>query len=1039
MDKWLLEKIPKICSFYWGNDKLPWLRMMSVVSFHKLNPEWKVIFYYPVERYTGNATWNTGEQSLKFTGEDYYNYFNNNYPGIEKRAFDFKTLNISNQMPEVFKSDFLRWHLLSTEGGLWSDMDILYFKPMSDFNKNKNEYKTRDTFICLNNGYHSIGFLMASRNNNFYSRINQMAKGSFFIRDYQSAGSRLFTKYGLNNIQNIQALNIENIDMDIVYAIDSRNIPKIFEMNNNHLLKESSIGIHWYAGDKLANDLVNRMNEKNYSEFSNTISNILLQNRFIIDNAQALSKKNNRFKIITTCYNAQEYIERCIVSVLNQTYQNYEMIIIDDCSTDLTKEIISSRLMKDKQAEIKAVFNIRQKTKVLNIIDAVALCEKEDIIIILDADDYLSGPDVLEYLNNVYNDPDIWLTYGQFEPVSKKYSNYCKPIENFRLYRKSNKWVTSHLRSFKKWLCDKIKIDDLKDPNGNFSNDCEDLKFMFPMLEMAGYKHTKFIQKVLYIYNDLNPISALNNPSHAQELAQLEAYFRAKDEYDEIDKPKVSLLITTYNRTELLKWTLLSLSGQGLKNKFDIETIILDDGKEDLSILDLINSYKYDLNTKYINTGKTKANQNDWRIPGYAFNIGVKQCKGDYIILMCAEIYSLENRTIENMINPLLETGKMLTIPEMAKDDDGTFIDALNKNMTLFDYKGMRNLNVLLPFFMGMRKIEYIEIGGYDEDLIGMSYDDNDLVDRLIANGNQYKKVNSKVIHLYHERKWDGPFDSLPQERKDKISYNKKIYKSRKGIIKRNQLKGWGNFMNETDKKTSPRWVNPIEITMAITSCKRYMLLEKTLISFFNCCLDSDLISRIVLIDDNSSSDQLRLTKELLERFNKPFIILHKSKDAGHVSSLNYYHDLIKTDFIVQMEDDWEFFEKDNLISKALFVMNENPEVKQVVYRMGDNTALGQTEVLTSNGIKYIKYNYHANSNDKLGRGAWPGYNLNPSLQKWSDIKTLGKFNQEVNGFEFDFSRRYLKAGFKLSYFPNDACRHLGEGQSSYVLNNTKK
>ena len=41
--------------------------------------------------------------------------------------------NLSNEISEVKKSDFLRWHILSTEEGLWSDMDILYLKSMPNF------------------------------------------------------------------------------------------------------------------------------------------------------------------------------------------------------------------------------------------------------------------------------------------------------------------------------------------------------------------------------------------------------------------------------------------------------------------------------------------------------------------------------------------------------------------------------------------------------------------------------------------------------------------------------------------------------------------------------------------------------------------------------------------------------------------------------------------------------------------------------------------------------------------------------------------
>ena len=44
--------------------------------------------------------------------------------------------------------------------------------------------------------------------------------------------------------------------------------------------------------------------------------------------------------IITPVYNAEEYIEHTIQTILNQTYQNWELLLVDDCSTDQSATII---------------------------------------------------------------------------------------------------------------------------------------------------------------------------------------------------------------------------------------------------------------------------------------------------------------------------------------------------------------------------------------------------------------------------------------------------------------------------------------------------------------------------------------------------------------------------------------------------------------------------------------------------------------------------------------------------------------------------
>ncbi|MCF0210542.1 MAG: glycosyltransferase [Bacteroidales bacterium] len=58
---------------------------------------------------------------------------------------------------------------------------------------------------------------------------------------------------------------------------------------------------------------------------------------------------NELFSIITPCYNAGKFIEQTIKSVLSQTYTNWEMLIVDDCSTDNSAEIIKKYAEQDSR------------------------------------------------------------------------------------------------------------------------------------------------------------------------------------------------------------------------------------------------------------------------------------------------------------------------------------------------------------------------------------------------------------------------------------------------------------------------------------------------------------------------------------------------------------------------------------------------------------------------------------------------------------------------------------------------------------------
>jgi len=56
-------------------------------------------------------------------------------------------------------------------------------------------------------------------------------------------------------------------------------------------------------------------------------------------------------------------------------------------------------------------------------------------------------------------------------------------------------------------LWKKINEEDLKDETGNYWSVAGDLAFMFPMLEMSGMEHFKFLSEKLYVYNESNPIN----------------------------------------------------------------------------------------------------------------------------------------------------------------------------------------------------------------------------------------------------------------------------------------------------------------------------------------------------------------------------------------------------------------------------------------------------------------------------------------------------------------------------------------------------
>lgn len=110
-----------------------------------------------------------------------------------------------------------------------------------------------------------------------------------------------------------------------------------------------------------------------------------------------------RFSIITPAYNESEHIEKCIQSVLNQTFKDYEMIVVDDGSKDDTAEKVELFTQTDKRIKM-----IRMKKNVgLTAAKNAALDKvKGEYLVFVDSDDWILPnmlSDLVEQLNNFEN------------------------------------------------------------------------------------------------------------------------------------------------------------------------------------------------------------------------------------------------------------------------------------------------------------------------------------------------------------------------------------------------------------------------------------------------------------------------------------------------------------------------------------------------------------------------------------------------------------------------------------------------------------
>lgn len=241
--------------------------------------------------------------------------------------------------------------------------------------------------------------------------------------------------------------------------------------------------------------------------------------------------------VIIPSYNNSECYQKNLDSVFQQNYENYRIIYVDDASPDRTGFLVKQFIKESGQEHrVKLIQNTTRRGALANTYKAAWRCKPDEIIAILDGDDWFAHENVLRKLNSVYSDPDVWVTYGQFVYYPCGSPGWAEEVPKsiidqnaFRDYS----WVTTALRTFYAGLFQKIKKEDLF-YNGDFFFMSGDLAYMWPIVEMAGH-HSRFISEVLYVYNVVTPINDIKkDPIRQRDLGFV---IRERTRYQPVSKP----------------------------------------------------------------------------------------------------------------------------------------------------------------------------------------------------------------------------------------------------------------------------------------------------------------------------------------------------------------------------------------------------------------------------------------------------------------------------------------------------------------------
>lgn len=243
--------------------------------------------------------------------------------------------------------------------------------------------------------------------------------------------------------------------------------------------------------------------------------------------------------IIIPCFNCEKYIDKCLKSILNQTYKNFEILLYNDGSSDGTLNILKKYEEKYNFIKLYDQKNMGvSKTRNKSIFDASG-----DYIMFIDNDDYIKNDYVETFVNNCFDNDIVIGGYLRINQENKILKKMTLKDCAWSKYMVMSPWAKLYKRSF--LISNNIQFLD--------NNIGEDVYF-----NMLAYSLTKKIKTIDYTgynwyYNDLS----VSN-SKQKQMNNIEVMTLIQNMYDELNKlDKLNDEYVEYFFVRYIVWYLL--------------------------------------------------------------------------------------------------------------------------------------------------------------------------------------------------------------------------------------------------------------------------------------------------------------------------------------------------------------------------------------------------------------------------------------------------------------------------------------------------
>jgi len=701
---------------------------------------------------------------------------------------------------EAVKEDFTTWLPKVKKGGIVLLHDIEERKDGFGVHKFWEEIETSFPSFSFTHG-HGLGVLInqskvnQSKGQKVDWYLEQFEKFDLGKEYYQKLGSlitdrgrspnchdKIDNPYGLIHALNDGLHELENQKEELENELNA-SIQKFIVMEDK--VRRMSSSLSWritvplrFLRRKLVDPVIKKISTKskrrklNYNQWVMEFDTLTQSRINQYKSAKGDLSKFPKLSIILPVFNiSPNILKETIKSVEEQIYDNWELIIVDDCS-DSTE--LKDYFLKNKKTDPR--LNVFQNKKNLGIsaTSNIAISNATgEYLLFLDHDDLLRQHSLLRFAQVLVEKPSVKLVYSDEDKINnrgKRMDPHFKPDWNPDLLLSQN--YICHLCCLSTNLVREI---------GGFRSEyegCQDWDLILRATEKLTPVEIYHIPEILYHWrkSPSSTSTALKSKPYIFEnsLKTIESaidrrgiignvmpeigknnYVRIKYSLPKV-KPLVSVIIPIRDRVELLK---KCLDGLDTCNNYEnYEVLIIDNGSTERSTLSFLDKLKNDKKFRIISIhgpfNYSKIN-----------NQAVKHAKGDLLLFLNNDVYPIHDCWLEEMVshalrrevgcvgakllyedNTIQHAGVILGIWGIAGHCFRRYPKTQPGYMTRLQL--VQNYSAVTAACLLVKKDIFVSVSGFDEENLKVAFNDVDLCLKIKELG--YWNVWTPHALLYH-------------------------------------------------------------------------------------------------------------------------------------------------------------------------------------------------------------------------------------------------------------------------------------------------